>query len=102
MNQVIVISNSTRWNVPFYFPKPPKLSTNTQTFIYTHPYIKIMEMPCDIITNYKRLNPRNHYETFDFSDKENIPSDKENIPPPPPIMLRKSKSFRYLMSHYKR
>jgi hypothetical protein len=93
MNQLIVISNPCRWHIPFYFPKPSKLSPNAQTFIYTHRHIKIMEIPYDIKTNYKRLN-RIKPENFEISDKE-------NIPPPPPIMLKRSYSNRHLTSHDK-
>ena len=87
MNQSIVIANRYKWHIPYHFPKPSKLSTNAQTFIYTHPYIKIMKTPYDIKTKYKRLKP---FESFDFSDKE-------NVPPPPPIMLRRSMTSRRLI-----
>ena len=75
MNQSIIIANHNRWNIPYHFPKPSKLSPNAQTFIYTHPFIKIMKTPHDVKTNYKRLN-RFKPENFEFSEKE-------NIPPPP-------------------
>jgi len=89
MNQLIVISNPCRWHIPFYFPKPSKLSPNAQTFIYTNRHIKIMKTPYDVKTNYKRLN-RFKPENFDFSEKE-------NVPPPPPIMLRRSITSRHII-----
>lgn len=90
MNKYIIIADRYKWHIPYYLPKPTNLSTNAQTFIYTNPYVKIMETPNDIKTNYRRLKEtRKSHETFDFSDKE-------NIPPPPPIMLRRSYSSRRL------
>ena len=89
MNQLIIVSNPCRWQIPYYFPKPSKLSPNAQTFIYTHCHIKIMETPYDINTNYKRLT-RFKPENFESSDKE-------NVPPPPPIMLRRSVTSRHIL-----
>lgn len=70
MKQCIVISSHYRWHVPYFIPKPQRLSSNVQTFIYTNPYIKIIETPTDLTTNYRKLKNT----TFD---------NKENIPPPP-------------------
>jgi hypothetical protein len=98
MNQSIIILNQYKWHIPYYFPKPSKLSTNAQTFVYTNPYIKITETPTDIKTNYKRLKqkkptPTKHITHFDGLEKENIP------PPPPPLgMLRRSYASRSLLS----
>lgn len=88
MKHYIVISSPYRWHIPYFIPKPMILSSNVQTFIYTNPYVKIIETPEDIKTNYRRI-------------KKPTIENKENIPPPPPITPKRIYNNKSICTNHK-
>lgn len=88
MKQSIIIANPYRYQLPYYFPKSPVLSPNAQTFIYTNPYIKIIETPKNVEKKYKRINPQKI-------------ENKENIPPCPPISPKRTYNNKIIYAHHR-
>ena len=86
MKQYIVILNAYQYYVPYYFKKTPYLSSGSYTFIHTTPTIRIMNIDFD-------------EDNFNYI-KLDISQDKENIPPPPPL-INKSPSRRHLLLIHK-
>ena len=86
MKSSIVILNTHRDCPPYYLIKSPYLSSGTHTFIYTTPTIRIRNIDFD-------------EDDFNYI-KLDISQDKENIPPPPPL-INKSPSRRHLLLMHK-
>jgi hypothetical protein len=90
MQHCIIIANPYRWHLPYFIPKPPRLSPNVQTFIYTNPYVKIIETPDDIETNYRKIKKPA------FNNK-----DKERVPPPPPVSPKRNYNNKSMYTNHK-
>ena len=86
MKKYIVILNAHQYYVPYYFTKTPYVSSGAYTFVYTNPTIRIMNIDFD-------------EKNFNYI-KLDISQDKENIPPPPPL-INKSRSRRHLLLMHK-
>lgn len=95
MDESIVIVNHFRYHLPYYFPKPSQLTPNSYTFLCREPHIKLsantphLQFNCIKLTRNTIANqfkPYLSYDRFEFSDL----CEKENVPPPPPLPMRRS------------